>query len=219
MIITRVSVLITCYKGRAKFEQQDHRWLWTGALFYKSKFQCSVHMVRPNWYLTSLDCVEKGIVKEKKTQKWFDFRGCSIKDEQSTLEEKSVNANHYTIHHMSVNDTNKWVEFEIDTIIIQPDQVAGGKKSTMVLISTKSSDRATRQSICLNSKPEKQFKFDLKRPQLCQVVGHRFENGYSSKIHKWQSLVPVRADMLENDGDEYSVIQAGYQMLLIRLWF
>ena len=98
-------------------------------------------------------------------------------------------------------------------------KVAGGKKSTMVLISTESDDRATRQSICLNSEREKQFKFDLKRPQLCQVVGHRFENGYSSKIHKWQSLVPVRADTLDNEGHEYPVIQAGYQMLLIRLWF
>ena len=89
----------------------------------------------------------------------------------------------------------------------------------MVLISTKSRDSTTRQSICLNSEREKQFKFDLKRPQLCQVVGHRFENGYSSKIHKWQSLVPVRGETLENQGEEYPVIQAGYQMLLIRLWF
>ena len=46
-----------------------------------------------------------------------------MKDEKSTLEEKSVNPNHYTIHHMSVNDTNKWIKFDIDTIIIQPDQV------------------------------------------------------------------------------------------------
>ena len=200
-------------KGRAKFEQQDHRWLWTGALFYKNKFQCSVHMVKANWYLTSMDCVEKGIVKEKIKEQWFDHRGCAIK-QASKSEEKSIDSNNYSIHHVNINDTNQMVKFDIETILIQPDEVKGGKKSTMVLINTKPNINDIRQSICLNSPVERRFNFDLDRPQLCQVVGHRYDK--HSNVHKWQSLVPVRSDELTNDyNEEYSVIQAGYQMLLI----
>ena len=164
-------------KGRAKFEEKDHRWLWTGALYYKNKFECSVHMVATNWYITSLECVLKGMTKQKKISQWYDFRGCKLKENSET--EKKIDPANFKVHHVSLNDPDKPDVFNIERILIHPTEISNqNMKRIMVLINTRelyNSNDDSRRSICLNSLKEKRFRFDIERPQLCTIVGYRFE--------------------------------------------
>jgi len=60
-----------------------------------SKFECSVHMVAKDWYLTSARCVEKGVSKTKSKTSWMAYGGCHVESEDDYV--VSVSSSSFSI--------------------------------------------------------------------------------------------------------------------------
>ena len=191
--------------GRAKFQEVNYKWAWTGTLYYGDKFQCSVHMVADDWYLSTLECVKKGLVKTKKSSEWYTYGGCSIEEEINI--ERRVGADGFTIEHHNVY--GKLVVYNVARVILHPDSSTyDAEENQMVLINTVfNPDNLIRRPICFNAAAEQRFLFNLERPHLCQLVGHR-PGKKGEKVLKWQALAPVtKID---------DTLWAGYRMLLVQ---
>jgi hypothetical protein len=189
--------------GRAKFLNVDNKWAWTGVLNYNGKFQCSVHMVAEDWYLSSLECIKKGLTRTKQSSSWFRYGGCSISEEIKI--KHSIDPQGYTIQHRNVY--GKGVDYIVKRVILHPDEdEIEDEKNRMVLInSINNSENQIRRPICFTSIETQQFNFELDRPHLCQIVGHRSNN---NNFSKWQMLAPV--SKIEE------TLWAGYRMLLVQ---
>ena len=191
--------------GRAKFLEVNYKWAWTGTLYHNDKFQCSVHMVAEDWYLSTVECIKKGLMKTKKSSEWYTYGGCSIEEEINI--ERRVVADDFTIEHP--NNHGDTVIYKVERVILHPDSTTyEAEANQMVLINTiNNATNLIRRPICFNTATKKRFLFDIERPHLCQLIGHR-PGKKGEKVRKWQALAPVT--------NIKSTLWAGYRMLLVQ---
>ena len=99
------------------------------------------------------------------------------------------------------------VAYNVSRIILHPDSQENSEENQLVLINTENSgNNPIRRPICFKENSNEKFLFELDRPHLCQVVGHR--SGQTGKQEKWQSLAPVKF--------KDNTLWVGYRMLLVQ---
>ena len=174
--------------GRAKFQEVNYKWAWTGTLYHREKFQCSVHMVAEDWYLSTVRCIKRGLVKTRQNSEWFTDGGCSIAEEVNI--ERTVEPDGFTIEHHNVY--GDIVVYHVERVILHPDSSTyEAEENQLVLLNTRQNTaNPVRRPICFNDLANQRFLFNIERPHLCQVVGHR-PGKKGERVRKWQALAPV----------------------------